>query len=223
MKDKKEVTIKRTDDLIMKTALSFFGANENLLILEEKYLEKNIITFPQYVNFLSQVALCIELGMKTILLNEGDIPKVHDLDVLYKKMPKAFRDMFENNPFPQKTITKYLEKIRNAFEDFRYMNTKHLDFFLDKSILTQDNKIILDQARRFQFFLFIIHLYDTIKNFYNQIYSIMDKSTLVSIGKKVLPNVKDNTVLLKAIHEYTEALKELQPQLVYSKTQKGIK
>jgi len=50
--------------------------------------------------------------MKSILLNEGDIPKTHDIKELYALMLQSFRDMFVNNPFPKKTIEKSLEKIK---------------------------------------------------------------------------------------------------------------
>ena len=105
--------------------------------------------------------------MKSILLNEGDIPKTHDIKELYALMLQSFRDMFVNNPFPKKTIEKSLEKIKNMFEECRYTKSENLDFFLDKSIVTKDNKIILSQAKRLQNFNFIIILFDKIKEFYD--------------------------------------------------------
>ena len=213
--------LQRTDDIIMKISLSFFGANENLLILEKEYLKKKIITFPQYVNFLSQVALCIELSMKTILLIENDIPKTHNLKILYKKMPKVFHDLFENSPFPMKTIERSLEKIKNIFEELRYMNTDNIDFFIDKNIFTKDKEVIFSQARRLQNFIFIIHLFDKIKEYFNYITNYTKNNILKDVDNKQLSNKPDNTALLKAINNYTEELKKVQPQLIYKKKTKG--
>ena len=207
----------RTDDSIMKIALSFFGANENLNILEVEYKRNDIITVPQYVNYLSQVALCIELGMKCILLNEDNIPKTHDIKELYYKMPIVFREIFEKNPFPIKTIEKSLDIIKNAFEDFRYMKTDHLDFFLEKSIFTTDYKIIFSQVRRLQNFNFIIVLLEKITDFYNFIYNCIDKKYFFKdITKKHFSLKKKNTELLEAIGKYNEERKKIQGQLIYN-------
>jgi flagellin-specific chaperone FliS len=202
----------------MKIVLSFFGANENLQVLEGEYLKKDIITFPQYTNFLSQVALCIELGMKSILLNEDNVLKTHDLKELYNKMPKSFHDMFENNPFPKKTIEKSLNEIKKIFEDFRYMNTEHLGFFTDKIIFTTDYKVIFSQVRRLQNFQFIIYLFDKIKEFYNYLSGCIDKENIFkNTGKKQFTFTIKNTALLSAINQYNEELKKTQPQLTYGR------
>jgi len=208
--------LERTDNNIMRIALSFFGACENLLVLEDYFIKIGILTYPQYVNYLSQIALCIELGMKSILLNEGDIPKTHDIKELYALMPPSFRDMFLNNPFPKKTIEKSLEKIRNIFEEFRYMKTENLDFFLDKSILTKDNKIILSQLQRLQNFNFIIILLDKIKDFYKFLNNCIDTNNIFkNVTKNKVSYKTENTDLLNAISKYTVELKRIQPQLVY--------
>lgn len=201
----------------MKIVLGFFGANENLQILEAEYLNNDIITVPQYANFLSQVALCIELGMKSILLNEDDIPKTHDIKELYNMLPQSFRDMFVNNPFPIKTIEKSLDEIKNIFEDFRYMNTAHLGFFIDKSIFTTDYKIIFSQAQRLQNFQFIIYLFDKIKEFYNHLVTSIDRQSFFKNTEKKQFTFKfDNTALLEAINKYNEKLKKIQPQITFS-------
>jgi len=200
--------LQRTDDNIMKILLGFFGATENLLVLIKEYQKIEKITYPQYVNYLSQVALCIELGMKSILLFEDDIIKTHDLKELYYKMPQAFHSTFENHPFPKRTIDKSLDKIKNIFEDFRYFRTEHLDFFIEKSILSTDFKIIFSQVKRLQNFLFIMLLLDRIDQFYNYLIKYVDRSSFLNIDKKQFTFTKDNTALLKAINRYFEDLKK---------------
>jgi len=198
----------RTDDSIMKIILSFFGANENLLILEKEYLVKDIITIPQYVNFLSQVALCIELGMKSILIQKEDILKTHDLKELYYMMPKTFLDKFEKSMFPKKTIEKSLDKIKNIFEDFRYMKIEHLDFFVDKTVFTMDYKVVFSQILRLQNFRFFIFFLDEIKAFYNYLYESVNKDYLMNFKNRNFTLKPDNTELLKAINKYNEDKKQ---------------
>ena len=208
--------LERTDNSITRIVLSFCGACENLFVLENYYLNSGILTYPQYVNYLSQIALCIELGMKSILLNEGDIPKTHDIKELYALMPQSFRDIFVNNPFPKKTIEKSLEKIKNMFEECRYMKSENLDFFLDKSIVNKDNKIILSQLQRLQNFNFIIILLDKIKEFYEYLNNCVDRKNIFkNFTKNNISFKTDNTVLLNAISKYTDELKRIQSQLVY--------
>ena len=211
MQKKKEAKVERTDDNIMKIALSFFGACENLNVLEREYLIVNKITFPQYANYLSQVAVCIELGMKSILINEGDFSKTHDIKELYHKLPVSFQKMFENNPFPKKTIEKSLEKIKNAFMDFRYMNTENLDFFVEKSIFTPDKHVLLSEVRRLQNFNFVIILLDKILEFYNFINSCIDKKSIFrNITNKQISFKKKNDELMDAIKKYNEKIKTIQ-------------
>jgi len=208
--------LERTDNNITRIVLSFCGACENLFVLENYYLNAGILTYPQYVNYLSQIALCIELGMKSILLNEGDIPKTHDIKELYALMPQSFRDMLVNNPFPKKTIEKSLEKIKNMFEECRYMKSENLDFFLDKSIVNKDKKIILSQVKRLQNFNFIIILLDKIKEFYIYLNSFIDRKNIFkNIVKNQVSYRLENTAILNAISKYTEEMKRIQPQLVY--------
>jgi len=198
----------RTDNTIMKIILSFFGANENLLILEKEYLAKDIISIPQYVNFLSQVALCIELGMKSILIQKEDIIKTHDIKELYYMMPKTFLDKFEKSMFPKKTIEKSLDEIKNIFEDFRYMKIEHLDFFVGKIIFTMDYNVIFSQIMRLQNFRFIIFLLDEIKAFYNYLYDSVKKNYLMNFKNRNFTLKPDNSELLKAINKYNEDKKQ---------------
>lgn len=202
--------VKRTDDNITKILTSFIGSCENLMLLENEILKINKITIPQYANYLSQIALCIELGMKSILINENDIYKTHDLRELYYKMPSAFRDMFENNPFPKKTIDKSLEKIKTIFEDFRYMNIENFSFFLDKSIFDTDYKIVFSQVLRLQNFQFIIIFLNEIKKFHKFLNKCIDKDFLKNIEKKGFTFKVDTENINKTIKKYHDEIKNIQ-------------
>jgi len=202
--------VKRTDDNITKILTSFIGSCENLMLLENEILKIDKITIPQYANYLSQIALCVELGMKSILINENDIYKTHDLKELYSKMPSAFRDMFENNPFPKKTIDKSLEKIKTIFEDFRYMNIENFSFFLDKSIFDTDYKIIFSQVLRLQNFQFIIFFLNEIKKFRKFLNKCIDKDFFKNIEKRGFTFKVDSENINKAIKKYHDEIKNIQ-------------
>ncbi|WP_461257077.1 hypothetical protein, partial [Treponema sp. R80B11-R83G3] len=150
------------------------------------------------------------LGMKSILINEDNVFTIHDLKELYYKMPEAFRKKFESTTYPKKTIEKSLEEIKNIFIDFRYMNTDHLGFFVDKIIFTTDYKIDFSQVKRLQNFQFITILLYEIQVFYNYIVKKVDKAFLDNFGKKQFTLKPDNTELCESIKKYNEELKKVQ-------------
>jgi hypothetical protein len=203
-------TVQRTDDAILKIIMSFLGSYENLILLEDGIQRKEKITLPQYANYLSQIALCIELGMKSILINETDIYKTHDLKELYGKMPSAFRDMFEKRSYPKKTIDKSLEKVKTIFEDFRYVNIENIAFFLDKSVFDTDYHIVVSQVMRLQNFQFIIILLDEIKKFHRFLNEYVNKDVFKKIGKKRFTFTFDTKHLDNALSKYHDELKNIQ-------------
>ena len=210
--------VQRTDDNILKIVMSFLGSYENLVILENEILKREKLTIPQYANYLSQIALCIELGMKSILINENDVYKIHDLKELYNMMPKAFREMFEKTTYPKKTIEKSLEEIRNIFEDFRYMNTEHLGFFMDKIIFDTNYHIVFSQVKRLQNFQFILILLDKIKEFYQFLDENIDKNIFKNFNNNKFTLKIDNSVFDEPIKKYHEELSRIQSSSYVEKT-----
>jgi hypothetical protein len=203
-------TVPRTDDNILKIVSSFMGASENLILLENAILKEGKLTLPQYANYLSQIALSIELGMKSILINESDIIKTHDLQELYNKMPVAFRNMFEKTVYPKKTVDKSLEKIKVIFEEFRYMDIRNLGFFLDKSVFDTNYHIIFNQVMRLQNFQFILFLLDKIKDFYRFLDKNIDKTIFQEFDNRSFTFRIDASSLDKAIQKYHSELKSVQ-------------
>ena len=180
-------TYQRTSDIILKTALSFFGSLDNLDLLEDELKRKDLITIPQYANYLSQIAFTIELGMKTILLNEEAIFAVHDLELLYKKMPKGFRIMFEKTSFSKQTIDSYLGKIKNIYIEFRYMITDNIEIFLENTVDKQE-KVKYTKVLENKGFQFIKRLLEEVVELQKSIYKFVDFSLLDEYTDKETSN-----------------------------------
>jgi len=193
--------IQRTIDEKIKIILSYIGAYTNLVLLENELLKKETLPIPQYVNYLSQVALCIELGMKSIILNQNDMDKTHDLKELYNNMPDSFHEMFEKVACYEhivcnkETIDNFLEEIKNIFEEFRYMNLEHFAFFLDKSVVNKERQIIVSEIKELQSFKFILILLDEIREFHEYLDSQRDKSKDVD---KILENYLDEINVIQS-------------------------
>jgi len=132
--------VQRADGEIFKLTEGFFGEYENLSLLENGLLKKGILPEYQYANYLSRIAFCIEIGMKTIINIESGIEKTHHLDCLYNMMPNVFRNMVVNKSGKsEENIKTYLQKIRNIFIEFRYMEKKNLEYFLEDYICHNGN------------------------------------------------------------------------------------
>jgi hypothetical protein len=84
-----------TDKPVVEIKLAFLGATSNLCLLENKLLDIENISLYQYTNYLSQMGLCIELGLKSIISNSKEFEHTHDLKRLFFDTPKAFRQKFQ--------------------------------------------------------------------------------------------------------------------------------
>ena len=186
---------KRTDDNILNMALSFLGAKDNLLLLENCLVKKKIITIHQYSNYLSQVAFCIELGMKTALLNENDIEEIHDLKILYDKMPDVFHEMCEKQ-IKKKSINAYLTRMCKIYTEFRYMNTKNLVSFLDENNLDKQGYVNFIEVPNNKGFLILRTLLYEVKKIHKTMYGFIDINQLLNIGNDAISKKK-----IKKIHE----------------------
>lgn len=198
------MTIQRTDDNIFNFHSGFFGTYENLGIFEDAILNLGKLKIPQYMNYLSQIAFCIELGMKTIIINEDNVLGIHDLKELYKKMPKAFQEMIEKKTnYSNQFIEEFLEKIKNIFKEFRYMNTAYLNHFVEKSFLDTNDHIIVSEVIGHSNFQFIRYsLLEEIVKYYKYLYANIDKKLFFSKDEE-----KDYDEILKI---YFEELKRVQ-------------
>ena len=114
-------TITKTED-IFNFGEAFFAEYENSKLLEKELTVKDRLPMWQYANYLSRIAFCIELGMKTIISIEKSFDNIHCLDELYKLMPDVFREMIEKMTGWKNEIIEKIESIKKIFVEFRYMN-----------------------------------------------------------------------------------------------------
>ena len=186
---------------ILNFSQGFFAEYENLGLLEKGLAEKNMLPMWQYANYLSRVAFCIELGMKTIIFIE-DSACGHCLDKLYSKMPDIFREMIEKKTGWQNEIIEKLELIKKIFVEFRYMNMDNLPFFLEKSV--QDNgHVIFSKAINIQNFEFVRDvLLEEIMDYYKFLNN--------NIDKKLFSSMNWETDLDEIQRIYKEELKRVQ-------------
>jgi hypothetical protein len=138
MKSKNEL---RTNTSITQIKLAFCGAYLNLLLLEKAFMKIKNIPLHQYANYLSQLAFCIELGFKCIIVNADDFEHTHDLEKLFSMTPNVFQKKFESL-FPDvNTVKQNLSSIKNIFEDFRYFK---FDSVLENYVKEKDESIVND-------------------------------------------------------------------------------
>jgi len=178
----KNVTSKiRTDDEIINFHEAFFAEYENLGLLKKELSEKDKLPMWQYANYLSRIAFCIELGMKSIITIEDNIGNIHCLDKLYSMMPDVFRSMVEKKTGWQKEIIEKLESIKNIFVEFRYMEFQNLPLFIDETAL-DNGHIIFSKVEDIPNFGFVINLLEEIMDYYIFLNKNIDRTLFSSLN-----------------------------------------
>ena len=130
---------------------AFLGATRNLYILENQYFIEKTININQYTNYLSLLALCLELGLKNIIKNTNKLWNEHDLEKLFNNA-----DMETNNCFSKKFFGSYsedfknefitlLNNVKNLYVEARYCYGKLLDYFIDNKYITNENMIVFNE------------------------------------------------------------------------------
>jgi hypothetical protein len=133
----------RTDTTLIHIKLAFLGASWNLCLLEAKLMEAENIPLYQYSNYLSQLAFCIELGLKGMIINTDDFDCIHDIEKLFSMSPAAFQTKFKSQ-YPDDVFKSNISNMKNIFEDFRYMKSEStLNEYLDSSVINNDRSINL--------------------------------------------------------------------------------
>jgi hypothetical protein len=194
-------TITGMADNIFKFNIAFFAEYENLGILEKGLKSKCKLPIWQYANYLSRIAFCIELGMKTIIIFQSDVDRIHCLDELYNLMPNVFREMIEKKTGWKKEIIEKLESIKKIFVEFRYMETQNLPFFIEESIL-KNGYIVFPKVKNVSNFIFVRILLEEIIDYYKYLYNNIDKTLFSSLNWET-----DSDKILKM---YFEELKRVQ-------------
>jgi hypothetical protein len=129
---------------------AFLGAIGNLRIIENYLYDAKIIFAYNYFNYISLLALSIELGLKNIIKITNTIQKTHDLNELFIMADNETKNIFSEKFF--KTNINYISKqdffrilneVKDLFEETRYCSGKSLRFFINNECMTKEGYIDL--------------------------------------------------------------------------------
>ena len=146
MKNKSKAFIELPDEISELTITSaFIGASKNFFIIEEHFFCTNNIPLNQYLNYLSQLAFCIELGLKNIIKITNKVWKSHDLETLFTAADEETNHNFSKKFFGsfnenfQRQFLDLLSKCKCLFEEARYCHGNSLSlFFHDQYLIEND-------------------------------------------------------------------------------------
>jgi predicted nuclease of restriction endonuclease-like (RecB) superfamily len=130
-------------ELTVKSA--FIGASKNMYIIEEQFYTLKQIPLYQYLNYLSQLAFCVELGLKNIIKITNKVWKSHNLEELFIEADKETNNNFSKKFFGSyKTEFKqeFLSLINNVkylYEEARYSYGSSLNHFFHVQYIVQND------------------------------------------------------------------------------------
>ena len=124
---------------------AFIGTSKNLFIIEKHFFNEKYIPFNQYLNYLSQLAFCLELGLKNIIKITNKVWKSHNLKELFFEADNETNNNFSkkffgsyNNEFKQEFLC-LINNVSNLYEEARYCYGNSLKyFFIDQYIVEND-------------------------------------------------------------------------------------
>jgi hypothetical protein len=205
MKKNRHYIESRTESSVRQINFAFWGATRNLCLLENKLMEIENMPLYQYSNYLSQLAFCIELGLKSIIINVNDFKHTHELDELFSMTPDVFQRKFKSL-FPNDgTFESNMSNLKNIFEDFRYMKSDSVfNEYLDMNIINSDNSINFKKATDLLNFRFLQVFLEEIQEYEE----FIRKEIL-----KQMPNI-DSSNVDSTMQDITELLKKNQQNIV---------
>jgi hypothetical protein len=134
------------DKSVIQIKLAFAGATRNLCLLENKFMEMENIPMYQYTNYLSQLALCVELGLKSIIINSNGFEKIHDLGKLFSSTPDVFQKKIKS-VYSEETFNSNISILKRIVVDFRYMELcSTLKEYFDENMINNDQTINIEEA-----------------------------------------------------------------------------
>jgi len=115
---KKKPFLMLSEEVIELTITSAFtGASKNMFIVEEEFYSRKHIPLNQYLNYLSQLAFCIELGLKNIIKITNKIWITHDIEYLFFVADKETK-----NTISKKFFGSYKPEFEKEFLDLLKKN-----------------------------------------------------------------------------------------------------
>jgi hypothetical protein len=194
----------RTNESVVQIKLAFLGAARNLCLIEDAFMKLERIPLYQYANYLSQLALCVELGFKSMIINTGDFEREHNLENLFTASPEAFQKKFKARCPNDMDFKASLSNAKNVFVDFRYMkHDSSLKEYLEESVVDDNNTINFKEAANIAQFQFLRMLLEEIFEYEN----FMREEALKLMQNPDFKNV-DCTIA-----QYVELVKKIQPNI----------
>jgi hypothetical protein len=201
----------RTIESVTQIKLAFWGAICNLRVLEDAFLKIERIPLYQYANYVSQLAFCVELGFKSMIINTDDFEQIHDLEKLFSMTPEVFQTKFKSMCHDDMDFSASLSKTKNVFTDFRYMKfDRSLKEYLDERVIDDNITINFKEIGEIEQFCFLRMLLEKIFEYENFIReeALKRKKALKSMQN---PDIKDVDGI---VSQYIEMIKEISPCIV---------
>jgi hypothetical protein len=126
---------------------AFIGSTKNMYIVEEQFYTLKHILLGQYLNYLGQLAFCIELGLKNIIKITNKVTKSHDLEFLFleadketgNSLSKKFFSSYKSKNEFKKEFLDILKITKNLYEEARYSYGNSLIPFFSNKYLVKDD------------------------------------------------------------------------------------
>ena len=160
--------IKRNEKTLIELKLAFFGATNNFYLLEENLFKIKNINIYQYNNYLCQIAFCIELGLKSLIIDRYKVEKTHDLYKLFTNTPIGFQNKFKEIYNDKKLFDYCFSNTKYLFIYLRYMQLSNLRLFLDKNIINIDSSINIEKSLEQEMIKFLQDLLEEIIDFHKE-------------------------------------------------------
>ena len=165
---------------------AFLGASKNFFIIEDHFFLIKNIPLNQYLNYLSQLAFCLELGLKNIIKITNKVWKSHDLEELFYEANKETNGIFckkffgsYNEKFKNEFLT-LLGKIKYLFEEARYCYGSSLAYFFHDRFLVKDDIIGFNEILNQNEPLMMLKL---LHNELGEYHNFVHKNSLIPINK----------------------------------------
>jgi hypothetical protein len=173
--------------------------------LENALIKIENIPIHQYCNYLSQVALCVELGLKSLIINAYDFERTHNIKNLFLITPDVFQKKFKSLYPDDKTFNSNISNTEKIFEDFRYMKFESsFKEYLDESVINKDRSVNLKKTIMLSNVQFLRILLDEILGY---------EEFIRKENMKQTTNIDFSDVDL-VIKQYNESSKNIQENII---------
>jgi hypothetical protein len=172
--DSKVRELNKTNDNMVMIHEAAHGQIEVVHLIENTIQDKCVPLY-LYTNYLFQLALCIELLIKTIVLKEKDCIQDHDQKKLFDFLPESFKEEIYKSR-GKKIIEDTLEISKNIFIELRYLvnyGDLSLNLFLTKKAINDNNTVCMKKLSKKE-----LRLYNKAYLLYNPAVSDDDRAAM---------------------------------------------